>query len=189
MHLSTLDLPTNRMRPHPDSPSLPATESIHKPEPPIVYAHVREVTPQPDGSLYVPLLPIGDPHFLYTLCFDLYAHGLLWASILERYRLLGVSAETLAWLSLNSTEGRSISSATIPHSRATNTRSSRAFPLPDIPRYQRNAGRVSPSSRTGYPSISASAISTPRHPRRNSAFLQHRHMRTYEPTSHSNDED
>jgi len=57
--------------------SLPATESMHKPEPPIVYAHVPEVTPQPDGSLYVPLLPIGDPHFLYTLCFDLYAHGVL----------------------------------------------------------------------------------------------------------------
>ena len=76
--------------------SLPATESIHKPEPPIVYAHVREVTPQPDGSLYVPSCQLG------THIFSI--HSALISSMRTAYfgrafsngiGSLGVSAETL----------------------------------------------------------------------------------------------
>ena len=129
--------------------SLPATESIHKPEPPIVYAHVREVTPQPDGSLYVPLLPIGDSHFLYTLCFDLYAHGILWASILERYRLpRSFSRDTC--VAFIEQHGRKISQfSDNPALPRHQYQILSGIPLPDIPRYQETP--VEYHSRTGYP--------------------------------------
>ncbi len=129
--------------------SLPATESIQQPEPAIVYAHVQEVTPQPDGSLYVPLLPFGDPHFLYTLCFDLYTHGVPWASILERYRLpQRFSKDTC--VALIEQHGRKIyrfsdDPAQPRHQYQTLT----GIPLPDLPRCQETP--LEYHARTGYP--------------------------------------
>jgi len=129
--------------------SIDAAGASLKPEPPIVYAHVREVTSQADGSLYVPLLPLDDVHFLSTLCFDLYAHGVRWATIAERYRLPSSFTKDIC-IEFVEQHGRKIyqfsNDPAIPRHQY---QILSGIPLPDLPRFQETP--MDYHLRTGYP--------------------------------------
>lgn len=57
-------------------------------EPEIVYAKVRQVTPDGDGRLLVPLISMSCPaHLEATIVYDLLQHGVSWGECRERYDL------------------------------------------------------------------------------------------------------
>ena len=83
---------------------------VHQPpEPKIVYANVCEVQKEEDEeTLLVPLLPLGDEHFLGTLLYDMLRFGVRWPSLMKAYKLNQASitpAEVRAYIE---TAGRKI---------------------------------------------------------------------------------
>lgn len=53
----------------------------------LIVAQVPEVTQASDAALLVPVIPPNDVHVLVTVAFDLYAWGVPWATIKDRYQL------------------------------------------------------------------------------------------------------
>lgn len=118
-------------------------------EPHMVFAHVETVTRHDDHTLYVPLLPIGDTHFLATLCFDLYRHGIRWTSIQAQYRLPEDWTKAKVFHYIDHF-GRKVYhfSGDPPHTR-TEYRIERTWELPDIPHHQETPEHY--HERTGMP--------------------------------------
>lgn len=120
-----------------------------RPEPRIVFAHVDTVTPHDPDTLYVPLLPVGDTHFLATLCFDLYRHGIRWPTIQSQYRLPADWTKEKIFHYIDH-YGRKLYHITTQNGRRTvDYRIERTWELPDLPHHQE--GPDAYHQRTGLP--------------------------------------
>lgn len=112
----------------------------------LVCANVPQVTRE-DARVLVPLLPIGDTHFQATLCFDLYACGVPWSEVRERYRLdqTWTKQAVLAYVLKH---GRKYYADTARKGRKEYV-IDQNIPLPDIPKYRETPDAY--SRRLGYP--------------------------------------
>ncbi|MCA9499904.1 MAG: SWIM zinc finger family protein [Nitrospira sp.] len=122
-------------------------EGLHRDalaEPRIIYANVCEVTKQDALTIFAPLIPLNDVHFLATVCVDLYAHGVGWKTI-QRTLLPHANLSRKDLLRYVLRHGRKIYQhppgqqglTIIPH-----------LALPDIPKYQETPEAY--ATRTGW---------------------------------------
>jgi len=142
VHLPTLEVPWNRLCPHSKSP-------INRRSGRFAETRTSDRLRARERSNLVPLLPLDDVHFLSTLCFDLYAHGVRWATIAERYRLPSSITKDIC-IEFVEQHGRKIYQfRDDPAFPRHEYQILSGIPLPDLPRFQETP--MDYHLRTGYP--------------------------------------
>ena len=123
-------------------------QSFERVSPTCVPANVRAVRKRDEGTLLVPLLPTGDPHFLATVVVDLLMHGVQFFEIRHRYHLPS-GARRQDYIDHVLRYGRRIYGSRQQHegSRSLETTQSWHLPEPFLPNEQLDAYH----HRTGYP--------------------------------------